>query len=86
MEEIGGSSVLYNLCVFLDCVDSEIKKLFIVVKEYGGWCFLIITTITRIKDLDSYFSLLIGEFGSDCKTEWEERYPEQPVPKSIAMT
>jgi hypothetical protein len=46
-------------------VDSKLKEISFIIKENGGGRLLIITSITGVKDLNSYFSILIKVFGSD---------------------
>jgi hypothetical protein len=64
----------------------EIDKIAVVIEENGGGGFLVIATIAGIEHLYSDFAILVGVPGGYCVTEVLERYPEAPVPKSIAIT
>lgn len=66
LEEQGNVTIFNNLSILLKRIDSKLKEIAFIIEENGGGGFLIITAITGIKDLDSYFAILIKVFGSDC--------------------
>jgi hypothetical protein len=65
---------------------SEIDKIASIIEEDGSGCFLIITSITGIENLNSNFSILIGMLWRYCIAILIFIYPVAPVPKSIAIT
>jgi hypothetical protein len=66
LEEQGSVTILNDLSILLKRIDSKLKEIAFIIEENGGGGFLIITTITGIKNLDSYFAILIKVFRSDC--------------------
>lgn len=52
-------TVLDDFCVFLKGIGSKFEKVAFVVEKDGCGCFLVISSIAGVKDLDSDFSVLI---------------------------
>ncbi len=66
LEKHGSVTIFNDFSILLKCIDSKLKEIAFIIEENGGGGFLIITTITWIKDLDSYFAILIKMFRSNC--------------------
>jgi len=86
LEEICCAPVLDDLGVFLNRVHSKIEKFLFVGEEDGSGGLLVVTAVAGVEDLYPKFSLLVGLFGRDGEAVCGGRYPEAPVPKSMAMT
>lgn len=63
------SVTIFNyFSIFLKRIDTKIYEVSIIVKKNYSGSFLIVSTITWIKNLYSNFSILIKMFWSDCVT------------------
>jgi hypothetical protein len=65
LEQHGSVAVLNDLSVLLECVDSKLQELSVIIEKYGCWGFLIITAIAGVEHLYSYLSVLIEMFGGN---------------------
>jgi hypothetical protein len=70
----------------LDGVASELQELMFITEEYGCGSLLVIAAVTWVEHFNTKLSLLINLFGSYGESESSRKYPDAPVPKSIAMT
>lgn len=65
LEKHSTVSILYNLCIFLQSICSEIYKISIIIEKYRSWSFLVVATITRTEHFDSNFAVLIWVSGGN---------------------
>ena len=69
LKEHGCVSILNNLGIFLEGVDSKVKEVAFIVEEDGSGCFLVVAAIARVEYLYADFSVLIGMPGGNCISE-----------------
>lgn len=65
---------------------TKVHKVVIVIEQDSSGSLLVVAAVARVEHLDSDLAVLVGVPGGDGIAASLTKYPEAPVPKSMAMT